>query len=510
VLIFMEPTPKELIKQTPATEVMAGDIGPITRIGTETVLSRLPIHNLAKKGNVNIQIVSKNQDGVVTLQWEVSHSDRYGQPRAAAYKLDTIVINRRIDEQGRPLPKMICLGSLRQIAEELDLGGDTNLVRRAMRQNAFAAITAKLTYTDADGVKRWLEANFTRYSVIFTGEKLPNGSRADAVYIILNEPYREVLDHAPVRPLNYDYLKVLPPAAQRFYEIVSYRIFAALSNKRGAEAILPYSEYCMCSAQQRYLDYDHFKKQMYKVHRLHLQSGYVKSIRYVAAHDDAGQPDWKMYYMPGPRAEAEFHAFSARRGQRSPSGIQQEIEREVGEWAPQPKAVPAPSTAAMKLVQHFHRRARGIENYPVATGGKECNQANDLIGNYGEDGARFIVDFAVAQAEKTNFKMRVFGGLLQYVPEAAIALDRRKSANAVDAERDRAEAERKEKIREHYEAGKQLLTGLAPEARLALYAQVKAEFQSRWSGGRVGESPFFERMIENAMIAKLMGSSHEI
>jgi hypothetical protein len=514
----MESTHKEIIKQTPAGEVVAGDGSPITRIGSETVLSRLPIHNLAKKGNVNIQIVSKNEDGVVTLQWEVSHSERYGQPRAAAYKLDTIVINRRIDEQRRPLPKMICLGSLREIAEELDLGGDTNLVRRAMRQNAFAAITAKLTYTGADGVKRRLEADFTRYSVIFTGEKMPDGRRADAVYIILNEPYREVLDHAPVRPLNYDYLKVLPPAAQRFYEIVSYRIFAALSNKRGAEAILPYSEYCMCSAQQRYLDYDHFKKQMYKVHRLHLQSGYLKSIRYVAGHDASGQPDWKMHYTPGPRAEAEFHAFSGRRGQRNPSGIQQAITREVGEWAPQPKGAPGPegrsdreqSTAAMRLVQHFHRRERGIENYPVATGGKECNQANDLVSAYGEDGARFIVDFAVAEAEKTNFKMRVFGGLLQYVPEAAIALDWRKSANAVDAERDRAEADRKEKIREHYEAGKQLLTGLAPEARLALYAQVKAEFQSRWSGGRVGESSFFERMIENAMIAKLMGSSHEV
>jgi hypothetical protein len=68
---------------------------------------------------------------------------------------------------------MICLGSLRDIADELGLGGDTNLIRRAIRQNAFAAITARLTYTSADGRERRLEADFTRYSVIFTGEKLP-------------------------------------------------------------------------------------------------------------------------------------------------------------------------------------------------------------------------------------------------------------------------------------------------------------------------------------------------
>jgi hypothetical protein len=212
------------------------ELGPIRRIKTETALSRLPIHNLAKKGRVNIQIVKKDAKGQVTLQWEVSHSERYGQPRQIAYKLDTIVINRRLDEQGRPLPKMVCLGSLREIADELGLGGDTNLVRRAIRQNAFAAITARLTYTAADGRERRLEADFTRYSVIFTGEKLPDGRRADAVYIILNEPYREVLDNAPQRPLNYEYLKVLPPAAQRFLRSAELSYLCRPQSERGCRS----------------------------------------------------------------------------------------------------------------------------------------------------------------------------------------------------------------------------------------------------------------------------------
>ena len=37
---------------------------------------------------------------------EVSYSDRYGQARQLAYKLDTIIINHHIEEQGRPLPKI--------------------------------------------------------------------------------------------------------------------------------------------------------------------------------------------------------------------------------------------------------------------------------------------------------------------------------------------------------------------------------------------------------------------
>ena len=79
-------------------------------IRTETVLSRLPVHNLAKRGNVNIQILKTTPDGKIELKWIVSYSDRYGQARQLAYKLDTIVINQHIDEQGRPLPKMICSG----------------------------------------------------------------------------------------------------------------------------------------------------------------------------------------------------------------------------------------------------------------------------------------------------------------------------------------------------------------------------------------------------------------
>ena len=227
-------------------------------IRTETVLSRLPIHNLAKKGNVNIQIIKTTPDGKVELKWIVSYSDRYGQARQLAYKLDTIVINHHIDEQGRPLPKMICLGSLRDIADQLDLGGDTNKVRRALRQNASAFITAKFEYRGNDGSKKTLEADFTRYSVVFTGEQLPDGRRADAVYIILNEPYREVLNNAPVRPLDRAYMKTLPPAAQRFYEIISYKIFSAIKNNY-AHAKIAYSDYCTYSAQLRHFERHPFR-----------------------------------------------------------------------------------------------------------------------------------------------------------------------------------------------------------------------------------------------------------
>ena len=68
---------------------------PLDVIRTETVLSKLPVHNLSKTGRVNIQITKMGPNGLVELKWEVSYSERYGQARQLAYKLDTLIVNCR-------------------------------------------------------------------------------------------------------------------------------------------------------------------------------------------------------------------------------------------------------------------------------------------------------------------------------------------------------------------------------------------------------------------------------
>src|SRR5438552_14472510 len=94
--------------EDPATALHA----PLTIIRTETVLSRFPIHNLAKRGRVPIHITKKNVHGEIELSWKVSPNAAYGEPRHLAYKLDTIVINQHIYALGRPLPKVLRLGSI--------------------------------------------------------------------------------------------------------------------------------------------------------------------------------------------------------------------------------------------------------------------------------------------------------------------------------------------------------------------------------------------------------------
>ncbi|MEO8131924.1 MAG: hypothetical protein ABI822_32820, partial [Bryobacteraceae bacterium] len=290
----------------PAMPEDTSALTPLNVIRTENVISRFPVHNLSKKGKIEIQIVKRNSHGEIEIKWEVSYNDKHGQARQLAYKLDTIVINRRIEEEGRPLPKLIRLGSLREIAERLDMGGNTNVIKRALRQNASAFITVKVGYTNLDGTEKTLEADFTRYSVIFTGEKLPDKRRADCVYLNLNDVYWSMLNEAPWRPQDYDYLKALTPAAQRFYEIVSAKFYNSFRFSNLNASKIAYSEYCAYSAQQRYFDYEHFKKQMYKVHQPHKKSGYLSQVSYESTQDADGKPDWMMRYVPGPKAKNEF------------------------------------------------------------------------------------------------------------------------------------------------------------------------------------------------------------
>src|SRR5947208_2860639 len=98
------------LEPQPAAELIS-----LNAIRVETALSRYPVHRLARKGNIKIDLSDANGRGEPTFQWKVSYNSEYGQPGPLAYKLDTLIINRRIEEARRPIPRMLRLGSLSDI-----------------------------------------------------------------------------------------------------------------------------------------------------------------------------------------------------------------------------------------------------------------------------------------------------------------------------------------------------------------------------------------------------------
>jgi len=156
-------------------------LAPLSVIRTETVFSKFPIHTLSKKGSVEIHITREDKKGKLETYWRVSPNRDFGEPRQLAFKIDKLIINQRIDELSLPLPLIIRIGSLRDIARECGCGGDTNIVKRAFSQNASVFITAKFTYADVHRQEKQFEMQGTRYSLVFTGEELPNGATAEVV-----------------------------------------------------------------------------------------------------------------------------------------------------------------------------------------------------------------------------------------------------------------------------------------------------------------------------------------
>jgi len=345
-------------------------LAPLSVIRTETVFSKLPIHTLSKKGSVDIHITRENKKGKLETYWRVSPNRDFGEPRQLAFKIDKLIINQRIDELSVPIPLIIRIGSLRDIARECGCGGDTNIIKRAFSQNASVFITAKFTYADINRQEKQFEMQGTRYSLVFTGEELPSGETAEVVYIIFNEPYLRLLNSVEKRPLDFEYMKQLTPGQLRWYELASFKIFASFKYRR-AHAKFLYSEYCLSAPQKRHYNYDAVKKQLYKIHRPHIQSDYISKIQYKTIIGQDGKPDWIIYYYPGEKALAEYERFTKKKALP-------QIPDQLELGATNTSAI---MDEAKQLIAYFHYRLHGLKD--VAHTAKAYGQAQQLIANYG-------------------------------------------------------------------------------------------------------------------------------
>jgi hypothetical protein len=378
-------------------------------IRVESVMAKLPLHTLSTQGQMQVRIEKRDEGGEISLWWEVSPSSQFGEPRHLAYRLDTLVINKRIDEAGPPTPKFIRLGSLRSICRELGLtesGHNFNDIKQALSQNAGATIKAKVFYKDREGNQRKLEAVFSRYSVVFTGDTLPDGTGADGVYVVMNDIYQGFLDHVPLRPLDFNYLRQLPPSACRFYEVVSFRIYAAL--KYGwPQVSMTYSEYCEATGQRRLTTGTEVSKQMYKLHKPHLDSGYLAKVEFEKMLDAEERPDWNIWYSPGPRAKDEYIRFS--------------VGREAAGDAPSAAfntnnhLLPRGQSPAEELVGYFQTIRFGKANRRVTH--KELEMAEAMLAARTPDESKRIVSDAIGSAIEAGAEPKRMTELKRFIEE---------------------------------------------------------------------------------------------
>lgn len=456
------------------------ELARVDMIRVETALSRYPVHRLAKQGIVQIELREDNDAGEMSLRWEVSHNSKYGQPGPLAYKVDSLVVNRRLEGAGKTIPRIVRLGSLREIAEATGSGeGNTSAVKRALYQNASAFITAKIKYKASDGSERRIEIGDSRYAIVFTGEKLPDGRTADAVYIILHDFYREILSHAVTRPLDYDYLRELPPAPQRLYELLSYQMYATLKHGK-QKAKLSYGEFCTYAPLMRHPERARARVQMAKIHDPHRKAGYIADVEFEATADRDGRPDWTMSYTPGPKAKVEHEAFARRNGRALP--------------------VPGPTGLEAELIERGVTRAVAVELV------RECS-AERIKGQ---------IERADWLREKRPSKVKDFGAYLvgairedYTTPAGFVSKSEREERDRAEREQREGSAKAKAQARETEAKAAAYWAGLTPEQQGRLEAEALARVdpgeRANMEAGTPTMRRAYLRLVRDAYIREVLG-----
>jgi len=428
-------------------------------IRAETVLSRLPIHNLERSNEDDFRIMirrkkndrqiesERHADKALKLTarekqnnklkqyhfyWKVSPNAHYGWPSKLSYDFETLFLAKLIDGIGRPLPRILRIGSLSNITRVLGLKNtSTSHIKQAILQSAFTGIDFRVNVKGIDEKVTPIEGHGTRFNIIVRGETMADGSKADTFYLSFNDPFLHIYNNAKVAPRDYKYMASLKPLQRRFYEIIQPQLYG--THLRREEYLdVDYSWYCTHAPVRRHKDRKLMQTQMGRIQKPHIQAGYIDRVEYFPTTDMDGKT-WTIRYYPGPAASEEHRVFEGlklpdryRTSARTKKVLQpQKHLKAVPEAQNEPKSAPSDPIATVVLTRYF-------ELIPTATSNpKDHRLALELVQNYctGDQGvALSVIEYFARRLEELNWKdVQTFNALFsndaRYIKEALETLE---------------------------------------------------------------------------------------
>jgi hypothetical protein len=285
-------------------------------------------------------------------------------------------------------------------------------------------------------------------------------------------------------------MKALPPLAQRFYEIASYVIFAALHHKNDS-CRMRYSEFCKLSTATRYYEFEKVKKQMYKIHRPHVDSGYIaKNISYQKSVDEEGKIDWWMIYCPGINAGKQYEEFTSLPRRKGSIQLDSEmqsvlpfidpgIDNKELEAEEQPDLSPEVEAIALELM------AAGVSK----------TEAQHLAQQYPDECRRQLEFLPYAEVKSTPGAYLAAAIRQGFAPPRAfqegqdrrVEAERRRKAAEAQAARERADTARRDADQALLDSELATLEVDAPDAFLAFQAFVQQRQETE--GARLASMP---------------------
>jgi hypothetical protein len=165
-----------------------------------------------------------------------------------------------------------------------------------------------------------------------------------------------------------------------------------------------------------------------------------------------------------------------------------------------------------ELIAYFQQVFFGASAPTTKPAQKHRDLADRIIASHGETVARYIVDFAKAEAEKTRFQIATFGAIANYVDRAVASYTLDQAKIKKREERERAEAKKQavdQESRERMERGYQLYNALPEAERIELtnHYQAILATSDEWKNAKFSDQlqrKLFESSVKAAIREHLL------
>ena len=357
-------------------------------------------------------------------------NDRFGHPGPLAYKIAQSVF-RKITAEGIALPGTVSFGRRelgRWIGRDIFGGRDSMEIYRAIRQLEDTRISL-VRYNKNKQVGNPLNFRFfIETAFIGEGETI-DSMRISATTLTVHPLVIDSMRQHRLVVFNWDRLGTLEPLTAALYKRL-YLHFSNLYENQYDRASLRFEkDYAqMCGEWLGGLTVYKHKSRITQQLAPHLKAlvgeGLLRSASIERRADGNG---FKVTFRPGNEFFVDYEHFYPSKAKVLP--FQDSAERDH---------IQKP----LELARYFYQRLKNVDTLNANIfSAKDTDFLRDLKAQFGDEGVRDLIDYAIGEAPKTNFVMQTVHALKTYLPawqadkgKRAAALLRRQAEEQQQAE----------------------------------------------------------------------------
>lgn len=385
-------------------------------LDSEVNLLKYPFFALSRKDarhkiETEYQEVEITPSGKIEKYWQVTANAKYGYPGFFDRKVFR-AIESIISELQKPISNPIPF-SLHELCKRMGIntsGVNKANIKEAIIRIIATTVRAKGSYYSKEDKKYFSDKLFHLYdTVIFYGEKMPDGETADKNYIFLNELYLNSINSFYVRPLDYQYLISLNSSiSERLYEILGIKFYGIPKNK---PVRYLYSTLCdlLPVTRQRYLS----KAKGYLTPSFEklTETGFFDCEP--VWENTSKKDDWYIFFNPGKRVRTE-KARNVQAAFDFGKPVSLPLPKESIDY----EAVRTkPSSKGSECVLYFYRKLYENDEFNHDPTEKEVELAEKYLNEVGEDALCDIIDETIDHARRTNWEIRSFCSIKVIAPK---------------------------------------------------------------------------------------------